>query len=113
MVPVVVAVVAVTVLVAAHTLLFVSWFCSFYDAYVDGNGAVPVPALAFYRHYYALAAPVALAIFGVGARLALRSEARATHLAWYACLSGISTFAWFVFTLLVERILLFEYGLPA
>lgn len=111
--PVVVAVGAMVVLVAAHTLLFAPAFSDFYDAYIDGNGAVPVPAFTFYRGFWAIGPALALVVLVLGAALSVRARVPATHLAWYASLSAILAFAWLVFTLTVERILFSQYGLPA
>ena len=112
-VPIVVVVGTMAILVAAHTLLFASDFCSFYDAYIDGNGAVPVPAFVFYRRFYGLGPLIAVMVLGPGAWLAIRAQVPTAQLVWYASLSGVLAFAWFLFTLVVERILFFGYALPA
>lgn len=110
--PVVVAVGGIALLVAGHTLLFASDFSSFYDAYIAGNDAVPVPAFVFFRRFYGIGPVLALVILGSGAWLDARAQVQAVHVAWYASLSGVATFAWFAFTLVVERVLISQYGLP-
>lgn len=110
---VVTAVGAVAVLVAAHSLLFASDFCSFYDAYIIGNGAVSVPAFVFYRRFYGIGPVIAAVALGVGVWFGVRVQVSAAQLAWYALVSGVFAFAWFVFTLVVERILFFQYAMPA
>jgi hypothetical protein len=112
-VPVIMAVGAVAVLVAAHSLLFASDFCSFYDAYILGNGAASVPAFVFYRRFYGIGPVIAAVALGVGVWFGVRVQVPAAQLAWYASVSGVLVFAWFVFTLVVERILFFEYAMPA
>jgi hypothetical protein len=112
-VPIVVAVGTMAILVGAHTLLFASNFCSFYDAYMDGNdGAVPVPTFVFYRRFYGLGPLIALMVLSFATRLAFRAQVPVVHVAWFVSLCGILLFAWFLFTLVVERILFFQYALP-
>lgn len=112
-VPVVTAVEAVAVLAAVYDLVFASEFCSFYDAYIVGSGAASVPAFVFYRRFYGIGPVIAAAALGFGLWLVFRVRVPAAQLAWYTSVSGALVFAWFLFTLAVERILFFQYAIPA
>jgi hypothetical protein len=109
--PIVLAVAVATLAIAGYTFVFLGWFRSFYDAYIGANDASR--AMVLYRRYYWLGIPAELAVLGVGCRLLYAAEVRADYLAWYASVSTILIVLWFVLSLLVERTVFVEYGLPA
>ena len=56
---------------------------------------------------------VGLAVLGIGGSLTAVPEVRADRLAWYVSISALLLTSWFLFLILVERAVFFQYRMPA